>query len=108
MFPTVGHIPTNRRQGRGYCDARRRSAALLSGDGTKTRAEPASFHARRPMIDERRYLTKGELADRCRVTIRTVERWMREKTCPPITRLGRRVLFAIEAVEVWELQRTAA
>jgi len=27
---------------------------------------------------------------------------------PPITRLGRRVLFAIEAVEAWELGQTAA
>jgi excisionase family DNA binding protein len=60
------------------------------------------------MTDEHRYLTKGELAERCRVTPRTVERWMRESTCPPITRLGRRVLFAIQAVEAWEARKTAA
>jgi hypothetical protein len=32
---------------------------------------------------------------RCRVTTRTVERWMGENTCPPITRLGRRVLLRL-------------
>jgi excisionase family DNA binding protein len=60
------------------------------------------------MSEPCRYMTKAELADRCRVTPRTVERWMQEKSCPPITRLGRRVLFAIEAVEAWEAQKTAA
>jgi hypothetical protein len=28
-----------------------------------------------------RFLTKRELADRRRVTPRTIERWMRDKTC---------------------------
>lgn len=54
------------------------------------------------------YLTRAELAARCRVTVRTVERWIIAGTCPPVTRFGRRVLFALETVEAWERQRTAA
>lgn len=55
-----------------------------------------------------RYLTRVELANLCRVTVRTVERWIVAGTCPPITRFGRRVLFNVEAVEAWERKRTAA
>ena len=57
---------------------------------------------------DHRFLTKKELADRCRVTPRTVERWMRKGSCPPVTRFGRRVLFATDAVEAWERKKTAA
>lgn len=58
-------------------------------------------------MTEPRYLTKAELATRCRITVRTLERWIREGSCPPVTRFGRRVLFAIEAVEAWERLSTA-
>ena len=51
---------------------------------------------------EPHYLTKPELAARYRITVRTLERWILEGKCPPITRFGRRVLFGIENVRDWE------
>ena len=57
-------------------------------------------------MTERRYITRAELADRCRVTVRTVERWLILGTCPPATRFGRRILFALDGVEAWERDRT--
>ena len=44
------------------------------------------------MTEACRYLTKAELAERCRVTSRTVERWMRDRIGPPVTTLRRREL----------------
>ena len=56
----------------------------------------------------RHFLTKKEIAARWCVTVRTVERLVRDGKCPPVTRIGRRVLFGIEAVEAWERKKTAA
>ncbi|GAC1550116.1 MAG: hypothetical protein NVS2B5_05760 [Beijerinckiaceae bacterium] len=52
------------------------------------------------------FLTKKELAERKRVTTRTVERWMSRGEGPPYTRHGRRALFSVENVEAWERAST--
>ncbi|HJO44980.1 MAG TPA: helix-turn-helix domain-containing protein [SAR324 cluster bacterium] len=50
------------------------------------------------------YLTSNELALRWRVTTETVRRWIREDTIPH-TRIGRRKLIPIQALEKLELLR---
>lgn len=53
------------------------------------------------MIDR---LTEAELAERCRVKVRTVQKWRREKTGPAYLKTGG-VRYLIVDVEAWEKSR---
>lgn len=54
------------------------------------------------------FLTKAELAERRRVSVRTVETWIERGGAPPYQRTGRRVLFPEFAVVAWEAANTHA
>lgn len=54
-----------------------------------------------------RYLTQPELADRFRVSPRTLERWRWLKTGPNYIKLGGKIVYALEDVEAYERRRRA-
>lgn len=54
------------------------------------------------------YISPEQLAGQLMVTVRTLERWRRLNESPPITRLGRRVVYRRSAVEAWLKTREAA
>lgn len=63
-------------------------------------------------MDEKRYLTRSEVAEVFRVKVRTVSHWVREG-CPVFftgsrkeAGKGCRPLFVVEEVEVWLKERT--
>ena len=47
------------------------------------------------------FLTKEELAAELRRSPRTLDRWERLGEGPPITKLGRRVLYRRSSLQVW-------
>jgi excisionase family DNA binding protein len=47
------------------------------------------------------YITTEELAVELNVTPLTVVRWRLQKAGPPITRLGRRILYRRSSVQAW-------
>jgi hypothetical protein len=49
-----------------------------------------------------RFLTSLELADRWRVSPRTIEDWRRRQRAPHPIRIGRRVLYLLDDVEALE------
>ena len=46
-------------------------------------------------------LTEQELADYCRVSLRTVQRWRAEGTGPPVLWAGDRPRYRREDVDAW-------
>jgi hypothetical protein len=53
------------------------------------------------------FLQQCELADRWRVSPRTLERWRWRKTGPAYTKIGGRVVYALTDVEAYERRRRA-
>ena len=51
------------------------------------------------------YLTHEELADQLDVSTRTIDRWRRLREAPPVTRVGKRLLYRRAAVEAWLASR---
>ena len=47
------------------------------------------------------YLTEDELAAELEISTRTLVRWRRLREAPPVTRVGRRILFRRSAVRDW-------
>jgi hypothetical protein len=47
------------------------------------------------------YLPRSALAEQLNKTIRTLERWERQRIGPPITRIGRRPFYRIDGVRNW-------
>lgn len=60
------------------------------------------------MVKQPEFLTVDQLAERWHVTPRTLANWRREFNGPPATKLGKKVLYALPAVEEFERQRTQA
>lgn len=53
-------------------------------------------------------LTEQEVADYCKVSVRTVKRWRAEGTGPPFLRAGRQIRYRKRDVDAWlEGQPTA-
>jgi predicted site-specific integrase-resolvase len=52
-----------------------------------------------------RHLTQGQLADRWQISPRTLERWRWAGEGPRFLKLGGRVIYRIEDVEVYEAQQ---
>jgi excisionase family DNA binding protein len=50
-------------------------------------------------------LTEQELADYCRVSLRTVQRWRAEGTGPPVLWAGDRPRYRREDVDAWLRRR---
>jgi excisionase family DNA binding protein len=50
-------------------------------------------------------LTEQELADYCRVSLRTVQRWRAEGTGPPVLWAGDRPRYRREDVDTWLRRR---
>lgn len=50
-------------------------------------------------------LTEQELADYCRVSLRTVQRWRNEGTGPPVLWAGDRPRYRLEDVDAWLRRR---
>lgn len=53
------------------------------------------------------YLHQHELADRWRISPRTLERWRWRKTGPSYIKLGGKVVYAVIDVEAYERRRRA-
>lgn len=50
-------------------------------------------------------LTPKELAEKLRVSTRTLKRWRRNCEGPPYAKFGSRVIYPLAPVEVWLEQR---
>ncbi len=48
------------------------------------------------------HLSEKELARRCKLSIRTLQRWRREGIGPEYLKLGGRVLYRMADIEAWE------
>jgi predicted DNA-binding transcriptional regulator AlpA len=59
-----------------------------------------------PLLSE--FLTENETAEQLGVCERTLKRWRALKEGPPVTRIGRRVLYRRATVERWLLKQEAA
>ena len=53
-------------------------------------------------LDSRVFLTQGELANRWRISPRTLERWRWLRTGPAYIKVGGRVVYALTDVEAYE------
>jgi hypothetical protein len=53
------------------------------------------------------YLHQQELADRWRISPRTLERWRWRKSGPSYHKIGGRVVYAVDDVEAYERRRRA-
>ncbi len=51
------------------------------------------------------YYTEDSLARALQVTVRTIRRWRKERTGPPVTRVGRRVIYSKDSVRAWLASR---
>lgn len=60
-----------------------------------------------PLTNQHLFLDQHELAERWRVSPRTLERWRWQKTGPNYTKLGGKVAYAITDVEAYESRRRA-
>lgn len=49
-----------------------------------------------------RHLTEHELAERLRLSVRTLQRWRWQGKGPAYLKLGRRVVYRLADVEAWE------
>jgi len=47
------------------------------------------------------YLSEQQLADQLDIGLRTLRTWRKERLGPPVTMVGRRRMFRIEAVQAW-------
>ena len=47
------------------------------------------------------YFTQKEAAAELKITERTLDRWRRLREGPPITRLGRRILYRRSTLQAW-------
>jgi hypothetical protein len=56
-----------------------------------------------PLLSE--YFTQAEAATELKVSERTLDRWQRLRAGPPITRLGRRILYRRSSLQAWLLAR---
>lgn len=53
------------------------------------------------------YLNQNELADRFRISPRTLERWRWKKTGPTYVKLGGKIVYALGDIETYERRRRA-
>jgi excisionase family DNA binding protein len=51
------------------------------------------------------YFTQKEAAAELKVTDRTLDRWQRLREGPPVTRLGRRILYRRSSLQAWLRKR---
>lgn len=58
-------------------------------------------------MDAPQYLNQMELSRRWRMSSRTLERWRWLKTGPNYTKLGGKVVYALQDVEAYERRRRA-
>ena len=56
-----------------------------------------------PLLSE--YFTQEEAASELKVTDRTLDRWQRLREGPPVTRLGRRILYRRASLQAWLRKR---
>ena len=56
---------------------------------------------------DRLYLNQQELAERWRLSPRTLERWRWLKTGPNYTKLGGKIAYAMHDIETYERRRRA-
>lgn len=47
------------------------------------------------------WMTRPELAEKINVSVDTLARWETQRTGPPCVRMGRRVLYRVEAFREW-------
>jgi hypothetical protein len=59
-----------------------------------------------PLLSD--YFTQEEAATELKVTERTLDRWERLREGPPITRLGRRILYRRSSLQAWLRRREGA
>ena len=47
------------------------------------------------------YITREQCAESLHVGVRTLERWEAAQEGPPVTRIGKRPYYRVEAVKAW-------
>ncbi len=52
-----------------------------------------------------RHLSQHDVAERWRMSVRTLERWRSLRQGPPFLKLGGRVVYRIEDIEAFEAKR---
>ncbi len=80
-------------------------AALEAKQNNSTEPSYPGYGAAHGILAE--YLDDAQLAHELNVSPRTVARWRAMREGPPVTRVGRRVMYRRSAVEAWlvELER---
>jgi len=59
-------------------------------------------------LREHSHLTQGELANRWRISVRTLERWRWLKTGPAYLRIGGRIIYLLADVQKFETDQRRA
>lgn len=74
------------------------SSRSLNGKAGALSSRPAEHH----------YLTTEELSDRYRgaITVRTLTNWRSQGLGPSFVKIGKAVLYRLDAVELWEAKNT--
>jgi hypothetical protein len=80
---------------------RRRAAAVHQRYGDRGRGDDDVSSERSAGSLLKDYLTEESLAREIGVTIRTLRRWRKERQGPPITHVGRKVVYSIEGLRRW-------
>jgi predicted DNA-binding transcriptional regulator AlpA len=77
---------------------------FASGDlYTQNNVYEALMSNSEPLLSD--YFTQEEAATELKVSARTVDRWRRLDEGPPITKLGRRVLYRRSSLQTWLTRR---
>jgi hypothetical protein len=66
---------------------------------TQDNVQEVAMSNSEPLLSE--YFTQEEAATELKVTERTLDRWQRLREGPPITRLGRRILYRRSSLQTW-------
>ena len=77
-------------------------ARALEPEATVRRTDPDPGN---PSATEQSHLLDGELAQRWRLSRRTLQRWRRDGSGPAFLRLGRRVAYRLSDVERFETEQ---
>jgi hypothetical protein len=76
--------------------------ALSCSDALR-RLDPGGLRKRGPPLSSllEGYITEKQLAELLRRTVRTLQIWRKERTGPPVTKIGATIFYEIEGVRAW-------
>lgn len=85
-------------------------SALLSGDECNTAHNDAPGQLMEVFMDDRKYLTAEEVSDRYRgsISVGTLRNWRAMRIGPAFIKIGKAVLYPVEALEAWDQKSIVA